>query len=533
MPRLFWNHDKTDALMRLASEGKTNLQIARILETSEPAIKMKLSREGIKKGRVGAKSNLERSVLEAYDLATRIRILRGEEIRKDKPHFSFTDDQIKRWLEPDGFVIFAKELLGTDLQDYQVEMIRNIINRKRVCIVAGRGTGKSFTVAIACLYIAITRSNQKTLIISPAQRQSDLLYSKILEFIGGNNELFNSVEKSNQEHCRFTNNSVLFPLPSTTFIRGFQEVDFIFCDESAYFLNPEAVWASIEPMLSIQNERGEYGTLVVVGSPSGKIGKLWECFNSPLYVKMQVPSTRNMYISYEWVEEQRMSMPSAIFDCEIIAQFSESVDNFFSLETVQKCSRDYDFSSFPVPEMQYYLGVDIGRIRDSSVLTVLSKDKDGNLKVENIKELSNMPFNQQIEAIKLLHRTYNFSQICIEKAGLSMPIVEQLKQEGLPIKEFEPTVDNKAEAYNHLLKQMEDGKVTIPAKDQKLQYELRTFKYEITPQGKMKLHHETEFSGDDFTDALCFAVWASKSDFNEEEYEKFLKSLHEFWNILS
>lgn len=524
--RTLWTKDKLNAIEDLLSEGTSQKEIARQMGTTYGMVRKLIHQYKLQsKSQVG-QSLMEKKNAKDTDLATRIRILTGEEIRKDNPYFSFTDEQIGRWLEKDGFVLFAKELLNVELQEYQTEMLRKILNQKRVCIVAGRGTGKSFTVAIACLYISITTSNQKILIISPAQRQSDLLYNKILEFIGRNNELFNSVEKSNQESCKFTNNSTLYPLPSTTFIRGFQNVDFIFCDESAYFLNPDAVWASIEPMLAIKNDKGEYGALVVVGSPSGKMGKLWECFNDPLYAKMQIPSTINKYISQKWIEEQRMSMPTAIFECEIMANFSESVDNFFSTETILKCSKEYDFTSFPAPDMEYFLGVDIGRIKDSSVLTVLSKDKDGHSRVEKILELTNMPFNQQMETIKWLHKTYNFRKICVEKAGLSLPIVEQLKGEGLPIKEFEPTIDNKAEAYNHLLRQMEDGKIIIPRNHQKLQYELRTFKYEITTQGKMKLHHETELSGDDFVDSLCLAVWAAQ----KPEWRPFSDETIKKWN---
>jgi hypothetical protein len=57
---------------------------------------------------------------------------------------------------------------------------------------------------------------------------------------------------------------------------------------------------------------------------------------------------------------------------------------------------------------------------------------------------------------------------------------------------------------------MQEGKLTISTKDQALQYQLRTFKYEITATNKMKLHHESELSRDDYVDALMMAVWATK-----------------------
>jgi hypothetical protein len=506
-----WDNKEIDLIKEFLEFGKSIGFIASHFQTSSDNIRMVMSRNGlkVKNNQSGAPSTLERR--QKTDLATRIRMLLGEELLETKGEFSFSDEQIRRWIEPRGFILFAKEVLSIDLQDYQIEMIDNILNHKRVCIVAGRGTGKSFTIAIACLYITITRSNQKVLIISPAQRQSDLLYNQILKFIGGNNELFNSVQKSNAESCKFTNNSEIYPLPSTTFIRGFQGVDFIFCDESAYFQNPEQTFASIEPMLSIKNEKGEYGALVVVGSPAGKMGILWNCYNNPLYAKMQIPSTKNKYISEKWLEEQKTNMPSQIFECEIMAQFSEGLDNFFSYDLIRSISQEYDYSDFPELEKEYYFGIDVGRIRDSSVITIISKSKDEIRRIEKIIELNKIEFKRQIEHIKLLNERFHPKKICIEKAGLSLQMVEDLKAElHSVIQEFEPTIDKKAEGFNFLLKTMQEDKIIIPIKNQNLQYQLRTFRYEITDAGKMKLHHETEYSRDDYVDSLMMAVWATK-----------------------
>lgn len=506
----YWTEKELNLLKEFLEADKSVDFIASHFQTTSQNVRMVMSRNNlkVKQSQVGAPSKFQREKKE--DLATRIRMLRGEELLLTKAQFSFTDEQIRKWIEPNGFILFAKEVLNIDLQDYQIEMIENILNHKRVCIVAGRGTGKSFTISIVCLYIAITRSNQKILIISPAQRQSDLLYNQILKFIGSNNELFNSVVKSNLELCRLTNNSEIYPLPATTFIRGFQRVDYIFCDESAYFMNPEETFASIEPMLSIKNEKGEYGSMVVVGSPSGKTGILWNCFNNPLYVKMQIPSTRNSYVSSDWIESQKISMSPAVFESEIMAQFSESIDNLFSYELIRKISQYYDYVDFPDQNKEYYFGIDVGRVRDSSVITIISKDRDSIMKCEKIVELNNKEFREQIEHIKFLNEKFKPRKICVEKAGLSLQMCEELKKT-LPVIEFEPTIKNKEDGFMFLLKHMQEGKVIISSKDMKLQFQLRTFKYEITERGQMKLHHESELSRDDYVDSLMMAVWATKS----------------------
>ena len=504
-----WNEKEVSLIKEFLESGKSIDFIASHFQTSPDNIRMVMSRNSlkVKNSQSGAPSKLNRE--KKIDLATRIRMLLGEELLETAREFAFTDEQIKKWLEPEGFILFAKEVLNIELQDYQIEFIKNLLNSKRACWVAGRASGKSFSISIACLYIAITRSNQKILIISPAQRQSDLLYNQVLKAIGLNNELFNSVERSNAEICRFTNNSEIYPLPATTFIRGFQRVDYIFLDESAYFMNPEETFASIEPMLSIKNDKGEYGNLVVVGSPAGKTGILWNCFNNPLYVKMQTPATINKFVSEKWIEEQKISMSPIAFETEVMAQFSEAIDNLFSYDLIRKVSQTYDYIDFPEQNKEYYFGIDVGRVRDSSVITIVSKDKEGIFKSERVVELNNKEFREQINMIKFWDERFKPRKICIEKAGLSLQMVEELKK-SLSIKEFEPTIKNKEEGFNYLLKLMQEGKVIISSKDQSLQFQIRTFKYEITERGQMKLHHESEFSRDDYVDSLMMAIWATK-----------------------
>jgi len=242
-------------------------------------------------------------------------------------------------------------------------MIDMMLKHKRCCFVLGRQCGKDFTIACFVIWLCITKSNQRILLISAAQRQSDMLFNRILQFIASNKELFDSVERSNMEMCRFTNGSEIYSLPATTFIRGFTEVTHIFCNEVAHGI-PDEIFPAIEPMLAIKK-----GSLILMSSPAGCQGKLWEAFNSPLYAKLQLPSSVNKYIDKQWLEEQKQLMSSVEYDCEINAQFSQAIDNFFKVELIEKCSQEYDLRSTAVKDTEYYAGVDWGRVHDASVVT--------------------------------------------------------------------------------------------------------------------------------------------------------------------
>jgi phage terminase large subunit-like protein len=197
---------------------------------------------------------------------------------------------------------------------------------------------------------------------------------------------------------------------------------------------------------------------------------------------------------------------------EINAQFSQAIDNYFKLETINKITETYDLTSFSEKDKNYFAGIDWGREHDSSVIIIGYEDSEKNKKITNIIEMQKIPFTMQVERIKKLHEIYKFKKVVVEYAGLGMAPAEKLKELCLPVDLFEPTTRNKEEGYKDLLSDMENGKITI-SNHPKLQYELRIFKYELTAQGVTKLHHaDVVGATDDFCDALMMFNKATKNN---------------------
>jgi hypothetical protein len=518
--------DKDIALIdELLSADKSVGFIAAHFCTTEQNIRMVMSRNNlaVKQSRAGTLSTLEKKA-SIQDLSTRIRILKGEELRVAPPKDTFSEEQLKSWLSgSQGCVKFCQEVLGVELQAYQIEMIQQMLDHKRFVAVCGRQVGKDFTASCFVLWQSVCNSNSKILLVSASQRASDLLYNRILNFIANSTELFDSVSKSNSETCTFKNNSEIWSLPATGQIRGQTEVTHILVNEA--FEVPDETFSAIEPMLAIRN-----GSLYLFSTPRGCQGKLWEAFNSPFYGKMHLPSTANKYLSAEFIETARQTMPASEFDMEINAYFNQNVDNFFNSTLIDSVSYDYSLHDIP-EEKDYFCGIDWGREHDSSVISIVSVD-EGNIRVENVIELVKKPFSEQVALISKLHSTYNFKKIVSEYAGLSIPACEQLKEKGLPVTFFKPTIDSKELAFNFLKKKMEDKQLMIPKSQTKLQYELRMFQYEVTSGGKTKLFHLSK-GCDDFCDSLNYAIWATKEDttpllcnlsLNRERQQNFLKS---------
>jgi len=351
--------------------------------------------------------------------------LRGEKLGKEAEWFGFNDEQLRSWLEGvEGFNRFCKEVLGVTLQSYQKKMATKVLTSKRTALVLGRQSGKDFTISCLTIWLAITNKKEKLLLVSPAQRQSDMLYKRILTFVAEVPELYESVKRTTAEFTIFQNGSEIHSLPSTSYIRGYTEVTYVFVNEGAYA--PDDVFGALMPMLAIKN-----GTMVIMGTPAGCQGYFWEAFNNPEWATIQLPSNVNSYITDAWVEEQKKSMRPEEFRTEIEAQFSETMSNFFPPKVVEACNKNYDYLEFPEPRHTYYCGVDWGRVHNSSVISILAlNNQDKQLKIVNMIELKDMPFPVQIEEITRLHERWNFKKMTVEYAGLGIPPSEELKKRG-------------------------------------------------------------------------------------------------------
>jgi hypothetical protein len=339
-----WTGERVEKLKELVTQGKSQSELASYFGCSVTAIKLAKHRNKIYSVQRASHGEtkleqMHKSISEA-DLATRIRWLKGEQLEIERPKEVFSDDQIKRWLSgKDGCDLFCREVLKVELLPYQLEMIDKMINHRRCVFVFGRQAGKDFTIACFVVWQSICNSNQRTLLVSAAQRQSDLLFERILRYIGGSNELLGSIDRSNMEVCRFKNNSEIWSLPATGQIRGYTEVTHVILNEVAHGI-PEETLAAVEPMLARKN-----GLLVLISTPLGCEGTLWNAFNNPIYAKIQLPSTVNPYLSKEWFESQKEAMPAIVYDCEINANFSSQRDTLFPLAVIVKNSYEYDFTS--------------------------------------------------------------------------------------------------------------------------------------------------------------------------------------------
>jgi len=524
-----WTRAELDTLRDLHGQGRTAEYIGIKLQKTPECVRQKIHRLGLSrsKGQIATDAsqtrNLDKCTLSktlcATDIASRIAALLKSEILPDLNIRQLTDSELLAYCNGlEGLQTFLRDLCGVELQDYQLTIAERLLGSRPLVCIKGRQIGADFTLACFILWESITRANSKTLIISAAQRQSDLLNDRILAFIAGNDQLYASVEKSGREELRFKNNSAVYFLPATGLIRGYTEVSRVFFNEARDI--PESAYDAVTPMLSRRN-----GQLAVFSTPLGRAGRLWELWNSPLYEKVQVRSDQNRYLDKSFLVAERDRMGNASYRCEYEGEFIASQANFFEPESIQKAAVDYDLSLKRENGMRYAIGIDWGRKQDASVMIVLGgrtivaapatppeqralKPPTQELRIQFLKSFEGVSFVDQCGYVDYLIKSFEPFKIIPETNGLGAGPCDTLKKRfGALVEPFTTTNASKIEIYGSLRSRFDRGEMTIPMEPLRLKRELELLEYDTLPSGMVRIGHPSG-EHDDFPDALALAAWA-------------------------
>jgi hypothetical protein len=509
-----WTSSEKNLLRDLYNEGRSVDYIAHELKKSVSAVEVQAFRIGLsrrpstKEPGPNTSYKLSQRHLTAVDLASRIASLLGLAPMIEVEARTFTDDELMQFTRQDdliGIISFLRDLLDVQLQDYQLEIVSKLLGAKNLVVVSGRQVGKDFTIASFSLWESIVRPNSKIVIVSAAQRQSDLLNDRILSFIAGNDQLYASVLKAGREELRFKNASAIYFLPATGLIRGYTEVTRCFVNEARDV--PDTVYDAITPMLSRRN-----GHLSIFSTPLGRVGYLWEVWSSLLFEKVHVASRQNKYLDPAYLQAERDRMSSMSYSCEYEGEFQSSQQNYFDPISIEKAVEDYELSliydkSRGVKEqLRCSIGIDWGRTKDASVMTVLASAKTGEAAVIFIKSFEGVSFEDQIPCVKYLKDVFNPVRIVSEDAGLSIGVNDALVRMGIGIVRWLPTNASKITLFDNLRSKFDRREITIPADPPRLRRELLSLEYETLPSGSVRIGHASG-GHDDFCVSLALALW--------------------------
>lgn len=401
---------------------------------------------------------------------------------------------------------FVRHYIGEEPFEYQEDFMDHDSLRK--AFVSGRRVGKSRTAAWLALWKAVTFPGAEVLVTAKAQRQSMELFNQIQTEMRtseiGDDEW--GVVRSTRTEINFDNGSRIIALPvgrDGSNIRGYGSQDNLIIVDEAAFINDNIFQEVLSPMLAVGS-----GTFVLLSTPFGKKGFLYERFNDPEWYTMQVPTSANPLIDDEFIEEQRKNLTTTQFKQEILGQFVESADSFFTREELMRCGKESVDKKSDIT----FLGVDLASTGgDESVYVCI--DDEGN--VFHIEHTSDKPMTDAMGRIRELDSYYSFNKIMIDSTSLGQGTVDQVQESlGNKVEGFKFSNEKKQSLYNTLKNELQNEDIAyeyIPGKNNragnKMVNQCLELEYSYTSSGKMRIEHPPG-GHDDFSDALALAVWA-------------------------
>ena len=392
-------------------------------------------------------------------------------------------------------------------------------------VVKARQTGFSFALALESSLDAV-ESGQLWVHLSAGERQSKELMEKVhmhlkaikAGIISLDEDFFQDTE-CRQLSIKLDNGGRLIGLPANpATARGFSGN--IILDEFAFHRDSRQIWTALYPTIT-------RGFKLRVGStPQGRNNQyysLWSGANnfSKHHVNIYEAVADGLPIS---IEELRAGIddPDA-WAQEYECQFLDEAGSLLTYELIAGCESDKATEAYEPPPgaagpREYYLGVDIGRKRDLTVLWLLEKVGDVYW-TRAVEVMEKAPFADQLKQIDGWMQALRIRRCCIDATGMGMPLAEFLgvrhhsAAEGVTF-----TAKVKEDLAMRMLRIFQDKQVRIPVST-KIRQDLHSVAKTTTAAGNIRFDAERSENGhaDRFW-ALGLALMASSEGTVKPEF---------------
>lgn len=425
---------------------------------------------------------------------------------------------------------FCHSVLGLRPFPYQEKFLED--KSKKIIACAGRQVGKSLISAAKALWFSLAYPKSSTLIVSATQRQSSLMFEKIVEYIESSQLLEESVLRGTRTKILFSNGSKIAALPCGRHgasLRG-HTANLILIDEAS-FVPEEVITQVMNPMLSTTD-----GTMIMISTPYDKAHYFYRMFNSPNWSKYHFKTSENPKVKPEFLKEQREEIGERQFRQEYLAEFVDDEKTYFPMELLrsavhlcgdEKKSCDYCLviSGAKDPSGELYAGYDPGGMTDPAALVVAEKlkasetdDSKPAFRVVLTKTLlvkqrgknnsSSDVYTQFTVEISDLHKKLHFKRVLVDSTGLGSPILSHCKELQLPVEGVNLNRVRQEQIFSNLKILFEQKKVALPDSLNLLS----SLNCIVAKRNRIGGYSFDHLSGthDDLAFALALAVWAGR-----------------------
>lgn len=253
-------------------------------------------------------------------------------------------------------------------------------------------------------------------------------------------------------------------------------------DEAAKVPKLEEAWNNtIRPTLA-----DFHGDAFFPSTPRGR-DYFWQLFTrgaDPLqtdWKSWQMPTSTNPYIALSEIEEMRRSLPERVYRQEILAEFSEDSGGVFrGVRDAVDAGRLVNEE--PVSECRYWLGVDLARVQDFTVLSVLNH-AGRQVYHERFNQIS---WERQCAAIVRVANLYH-AHVIIDSTGIGDPVFEAIRKTGISCEGYHLSNSSKEHLIDNLAMKIEQGGLRLMDIETQTN-ELLSYEYEILPSKNVRMN---------------------------------------------
>jgi hypothetical protein len=245
-----------------------------------------------------------------------------------------------------------------------------------------------------------------------------------------------------------------------------------------------------------------HGSVLFGSTPKGKnwFYELWTRGQDPLqpeFKSWKFPTADNPLISAEDLQHARESLPVDVFNQEYLAEFLDNSAGVF--RNIAACTGAVP--SAPIKGASYVAGLDLARLTDFTVLTIL--DAQGRQVFIDRFNLLDWKIQKQrvIDAVL----AYNSAALLLDSTGIGDPIYEDLRHADLNVDGYKFTNESKGQLIESLMLAFEKGEIRI-LDDKTQRNELDIYEYTINRSGSVS-YNAPEGYHDDCVIALALAWW--------------------------
>ena len=260
-------------------------------------------------------------------------------------------------------------------------------------------------------------------------------------------------------------------------LRG-EGLNFAVLDECAFMR--EQTWTeALRPALS-----DRLGGAMFISTPKGQnwFWRLYQRGQDHLdgeWASWQLPTSDNPFIAASEIEAARRDMPERIYAQEYLAQFLDDAGGVF--RRVMDAAT-LDEQTRPTDGHQYVFGVDWGKSSDFTAITIWDVTEQHLVALDRFNQID---YRVQRQRLGAAHELWHPDVIECETNAMGEPIIEQLRQDGLPVRGFTTTNATKGAIIEALALAFERASIQI-VNDPVLVGELQAFEMSRLPSGAIR-----------------------------------------------